>query len=228
MCGRYVIDANQDDIAARFNAEVSDLGFWNWDPNYNITPTTIVPAIAFDAQKQRKLVPMRWGLHPHWRQDPPSGKPLFNARSETASQKASFRTPMRRRRALIPATHWYEWTSEQGGKIPWCIKPDSLDPGSENLFAFAGLWDMWRVEEGITLLSCTILTTQSDGALRDLHHRIPIRLPEPLWDRWLDPQEQADRCLGKALPSDDLIFWEVAQTVNSNRSKGADLIAPSA
>jgi len=221
MCGRYVIDADQDEIAQRFNAEVSDLGLWHWEPNYNITPTTVVPAIAFDGSKTRKLVPMRWGLHPHWRKEPPQGRPLFNARSETAADKPSFRTPWRRRRALIPATHWYEWTGEQGGKVPWCIKPET-----GGVFAFAGLWDQWRVDEGISLLSCTILTMESSGPVQRLHHRMPVRLPEERWDDWLDPDWKPERTLESVLAADDLIFWDVDRAVNSNRSTGSELITP--
>jgi putative SOS response-associated peptidase YedK len=123
MCGRYVLQASQESVAERFGATISEAGLWSWEARYNITPTTVVPAVATDGSGARKLVPMRWGLHPHWRKEPPQGRPLFNARIETAAEKPSFRTPWRRRRALIPATHWYEWTGEQGGKIPWCIKP---------------------------------------------------------------------------------------------------------
>ncbi|GHA93703.1 DUF159 family protein [Algimonas arctica] len=225
MCGRYVIDTNQGQVAARFEAEISDLGLWTWEPNYNITPMTVVPTIALDGTKARKLVPMRWGLHPHWRKDMPQGRPLFNARAETAADKPSFRTPWRRRRALIPASHWYEWTGEQGGKVPWCIKPDA-SPQESGLFAFAGLWDQWRVEDGVSLLSCTILTMDSDGPIKRLHHRMPVRLPETEWAAWLDPDSTAERVLDSALSADDLIFWEVDRAVNSNRAGGSALITP--
>lgn len=229
MCGRYVINANQDTVAARFQAGISDPGLWRWDPHYNITPTTVVPTIALDGTQTRKLVPMRWGLHPHWRKDMPQGRPLFNARAETAADKPSFRTPWRRRRALIPASHWYEWTGEQGGKVPWCIKPELTPenvPKESSLFAFAGLWDHWRASEGISLLSCTILTMQSDGPIKRLHHRMPVRLPESEWDAWLDPDSTPERVIDSALSAEDLIFWEVDRTVNSNRASGAGLITP--
>lgn len=167
---------------------------------------------------------MRWGLHPHWSKlDPMDGKarPLFNARSETAATKPSFRTPWKRRRALIPATHWYEWTGEQGGKVPWCIKPET-----GGLFAFAGLWDLWRVDEGIDLLSCTILTKPAAEPLASLHHRMPIRLPPAHWTGWLDPDVSPEMIDETALAADDLIFWEVDRAVNSGRASGSDLINP--
>ena len=230
MCGRYVLDGSLEQIAARFDADVSEAGPWEWEPRYNICPTQVVPVVAFDGEKRRRVVPMRWGLHPHWSKEAPGeGKygPLFNARSETARTKPSFRTPWKRRRALIPATHWYEWTGEQGGKIPWCIKPE--DPGHPSgIFAFAGLWDRWRVDEGVELLSCTILTTDSEGPLQQLHHRMPVRLPEEYWDDWLDPEANPDMVIETREDADDLIWWEVDRKVGNSRARGAELIAPAA
>lgn len=167
------------------------------------------------------LVPMRWGLHPHWSKGPPQGRPLFNARSETAASKPSFRTPWKRRRALIPMTGWYEWTSEQGGKQPWFIKPES-----GGISAFAGLWDQWRVDEGISLLSCTILTQAAEGPVSRLHHRMPVRLLDDQWDAWLDPDVKAEAVMEHALDDEDLMFWEVDRAVNSNRARGSGLITP--
>ena len=224
MCGRYVLNIDLGEIATDFDAVDSSEGNWAWEPTFNICPTQTVPVVAFDAQKRRKVVPMRWRLHAHWnRQGPKETKsaPLFNARLETASDKASFRTPWKRRRAIIPASHWYEWTGEQGGKIPWCIKPEH-----EPIFAFAGLWDQWRVDEGITLLSCTILTTQSDGPTSDLHHRMPVRLSPDHWDSWLDPDVNPDQTIANRQTGEDLIFWEVDRAVNSNRASGPELITP--
>lgn len=222
MCGRYVIDGTLDQITARFSAIDGSEGLWKWGPKFNICPTDTVPALAFDGQKQRKIVPMRWGLHPHWSQDSPletKFRPLFNARVETAGTKPSFRTPWSRRRALIPVTHWYEWTGEQGGKVPWCITPEA-----GGITAFAGLWDRWRVDEGIDLLSCTVLTMASDGPIERLHHRMPVRLPEAQWDHWLDPDVNPDGVIAAALDADDLIFWEVDRAVNNNRTSGSHLI----
>lgn len=224
MCGRYVLDSDQGELKALFEADLHDEGYWDYETNFNICPTDVVPIVAFNAQKQRKLVPMRWGLHPHWsRQSPADSQfgPLFNARTETAATKPSFRTPWKRRRALVPATHWYEWTKSQGGRIPWCIKPED-----EGLFAFAGLWDQWRVDEGITLLSFTILTCESQGPTTQLHHRMPVRLKPQYWDQWLDPENTPDPVLDKRQDGDDLIFWEVNQAVNSNRASGENLINP--
>jgi len=167
MCGRFTLAGNLDQIAARFEAKTSDEGLWDWEPRYNVAPGAVIPVVAFNGAKTRTIVPMRWGLHPSWRKEPPEGRPLFNARVETAAEKPSFRTPFKRRRALIPTTGWYEWERIEMPdgkelKQPHFIFEDSEDVGSE-IFAFAGLWDRWFVSEGIELLSCTILTYSLDN-----------------------------------------------------------------
>lgn len=226
MCGRYILSANLDEIRRAFGAKSSSMqnplaGEWEWTPHYNISPGMVVPVIAHDARKQRKLVPMRWGLHPHWRKEPPEGRPLFNARVETATEKASFRTPFRRRRALIPTTGWYEWDGVEKPKIPNFIKEDH-----EDVFAFVGLWDKWRVDEGIELLSCTILTTPAKGRIKNLHHRMPVRLPMSAWNDWLDTESNPLKILETQYGGEDLIFYEVDKVVNSGRAVGEDLIKP--
>jgi len=228
MCGRYSLAKNLMEIIAAFGAEPSDVGdgdkpLWDWQPNYNIAPSSVIPVLAFDGQKQRKIVPMRWGLHPHWKKEMPEGRPLFNARSETAAEKASFRTPYRRRRALIPATGWYEWEGVEKPKTPYYIHEEEAE-----VFAFAGLWDKWRVGEGIELLSCTILTTPATDGLKHLHHRMPVRLPRDQWDRWLDWDAQPDFTMSQKLGGNDLDFYEVDRAVSSGRAQGAELITPAA
>lgn len=55
------------------------------------------------------------------------------------------------------------------------------------LFAFAGLWDWWKDREGRVIESCTILTTEANALLRDIHSRMPVILKPDDYARWLDP-----------------------------------------
>lgn len=221
MCGRYSLSGTPQEIAGLFSANVSDEGLWDWFGNYNVSPGMVVPVVAYDGHKNRKLVPMRWGLHPHWRKEPPEGRPLFNARLETAAEKASFRTPFKRRRALIPMDGWYEWEGVERPKTPYYIR----EAGTPT-FAALGLWDKWVVDEGITLLSATIITTSAGPNIKHLHHRMPARLPQENWDDWLDWDIDANRTLDALRSDADLEYWEVSKTVNSGRASGPELIKP--
>jgi len=231
MCGRYVLAAGLEDIASYFGGEVAHEGLWTWEPNWNMAPAIVAPIVALNGLGQRTIIPMRWGLHPHWRKEMPKGRPMFNARVETAFEKASFRTPWKRRRALIPMNGWYEWEGVTSPKSPYFIQPDFIQPeepglSAPPLSALVGLWDQWRVDEGITLLSFTILTTPAIGHIKHLHHRMPVRLPPDQWQNWLDPNIKPERTIAHMLGSDDLKFHEVSRAVSSGRAQGANLILP--
>jgi len=223
MCGRYVLAAGLSEIAEYFNGEIAHEGLWTWEPNWNLAPTVVAPVLALNGLGNRSIVPMRWGLHPHWRNEMPQktekGRPLFNARIETVSEKPSFRTPWKRRRALIPMSGWYEWEGVTSPKTPHYIHPKNTE-----MSAFAGLWDQWRVDEGIALLSFTILTTHAAGPIKHLHHRMPVRLPPNQWQNWLDPTIKPQTTAAHILSSDDLAFHEVSRSVSSGRAQGANLI----
>ncbi|PHR59125.1 MAG: DUF159 family protein [Robiginitomaculum sp.] len=221
MCGRYVLASTLKDIADYFAGLPAHEGLWTWEPNWNLAPTVVAPVLALNGRGERAIVPMRWGLHPHWKKEMPEGRPLFNARIETAHEKASFRTPWIRRRALIPAHGWYEWEGVETTKTPFYIHPKE-----SGLTALAGLWDQYYVDEGITLLSFTILTTSAIGPIKHLHHRMPVRLPQSQWQNWLDPNIKATRVIEHMLGSDDLDFHEVSRAVNSGRAQGHNLIIP--
>ena len=232
MCGRYVLHAPVDEIRNHFEAEARPgnvAGEVVFGPDYNITPAQTVPVVARNGDGERAVVPMRWGLVPGWSKKGPSSRPLFNARSETVASKPSFRSAFRRRRALVPANGFYEWVraeNEDGDneKLPYYIH-DVERP----LFAIAAIWDSWTPpddEDARPLLSCSMLTMEADGAMAELHHRQPVRLPESQWEEWLRPRGNKEQVLEHFLPSDTLEFYRVDQAVNSGRASGAELMEP--
>ena len=68
---------------------------------------------------------------------------MINARAETLAEKPSFKTALVRRRCLIPADGFFEWRREETQKQPMFIR--NADDG---IFAFTGLWDVWKSPEG--------------------------------------------------------------------------------
>ena len=128
MCGRYTLTADAESLQLAFDLETAD----GWEqPRYNIAPSQIVPVIT--DREPRALSFVKWGLVPSWAKDPAIGNRMINARAETAPQKPSFRTAFKRRRCLIPADGYYEWTKRDGGKFPMYIKR-----ADREIFAFAG------------------------------------------------------------------------------------------
>jgi putative SOS response-associated peptidase YedK len=77
------------------------------------------------------------------------------------------------------------------------------------------------------LLSCTIITTDAVGELAEIHDRMPLIVPEPDWDRWLDPDAAADLEF-LATPPDvrGIEMREISTLVNSVRNNGPELLEP--
>lgn len=232
MCGRFVSASPAGTIASAFGATVSDLSL---PPRYNVAPSAAVWAVRElvggpngdeQAESQRRLSVLRWGLVPSWADDVTMGARMINARVETVAEKPSFRRAAARRRCLVPVDGFFEWRREDGKRLPWYFtSPD------ESLLAFAGLWERWNPSghRGEPLETCTILTTAAVGDIASVHHRMPVVLDASVWDRWLDPQ-WTDGCgaaeLVVSLPPPTLVGWRVGTQVNNARNDGVGLIAP--
>ncbi|WP_334683980.1 SOS response-associated peptidase [Arthrobacter sp. CAN_A214] len=157
---------------------------------------------------------------------------MINARSETVTEKPSFRTAAAKRRALVPANGYYEWQKNpDGSKTPHYL--DGQD--EEELLGFAGLYEYWpdptKAEdaEDKWLVTATILTTQAHDALGEIHERTPVIIPKDLQGQWLDPtmtdKDQIQHFL-TAVPEPVLIPRVVGKDVGSVRNDGPQLIQP--
>lgn len=202
-------------------------------PRWNIAPTLPVWALtakaAEDGEVHRRLRLYHWGLVPSWSRSPASGNRAFNARAESLFEKSMFATPLARRRCIVPADAFYEWRREGRAREPWCFR--LVDGG---LMGFAGLWEFWRErgdegDDAPMLRSCTIVTTESTGAVARIHDRCPVVLPREAWDEWLAPGPLPDELLSELLapaPGDLLVGYPVSRRVNDAREEGPELVEP--
>jgi putative SOS response-associated peptidase YedK len=199
MCGRFVMARASSDLVALFDVDVS--GDTLPDPSWNIAPTRPVNLLVDAAPRGadaggppvRRLAAARWGLVPGGSSGP-DGAPVINARSETATEKPLFREAVAARRGLVPATGYYEWTTDPDGvKHPHLVHlPD------DEVMLFAALYEWWRDPRAAPdapsrwLLSTTILTRASSGPLESLHDRMPVFVGADVMDDWLDPETEGD------------------------------------
>jgi putative SOS response-associated peptidase YedK len=218
MCGRFAFYSPAEATAALFGAT----GSLDLAPRYNIAPTQDIAAVRNregDASG-RELVALRWGLVPFWAKDPAIGNRMINARAETVAEKPAFRAAYRRRRCLVLADGFYEWHREGSVKIPWYISLASEEP-----FAFAGLWEHWRSKETEeSLETATLITTQANDFLAQLHHRMPVILEADLAERWLAGDDELIETPSQDCPK--LRAWPVDRRVNNARNEGDELIVP--
>ncbi|MGB8700245.1 MAG: SOS response-associated peptidase, partial [Thermosynechococcaceae cyanobacterium] len=112
MCGRFTLAQAPEAVARAFGLETVPY----FPPRYNIAPSQPVGVIVQGKNtSQPEFRLMGWGLIPAWAKDPAIGAKLINARSETVTEKPSFRAAFKYRRCLIPADGFYEWQKKQRG-----------------------------------------------------------------------------------------------------------------
>lgn len=217
MCGRFVLTADAKTLQMAFDLETTPAPLV---PRYNIAPTQPVAVITNAAPKE--LTYHRWGLVPPWAKDLSIGSQMINARAETAAEKPSFKNALRRRRCLIPASGFYEWPKKGQNPLYIHLKDDPV-------FAFAGLWEIWRSPDGDELHTCTILTTEPNDYIRQFHNRMAIILPRERYADWLYGGElQAAEALSILTPVDEdkMTAYEVSKRVNSPTFDSPENIEP--
>jgi len=222
MCGRFSLTANLTTVAQRFGVPIPTAESAVWIPSYNIPPTKTVVVVGDDGT--RYLTEMRWGLIPSWAKDPSIGNRMINARAETVSTKPAFRAALRKRRCLVVADGFYEWQKEGRGKQPFYIALKSREP-----FGFAGLWETWTSPDGAEIKSCTIITTEANELLRQIHDRMPVILTGEAEAVWLDPtiQEPARLLpLLKPYPAQEMEAYPVSRLVNLPTYDAPECVLP--
>jgi putative SOS response-associated peptidase YedK len=191
---------------------------------YNVAPTDEAMVVV-QREDRRAVTAYRWGLIPHWASDAKVASRMFNARAETLTRSPAFREAFQRRRCLVPVDSFYEWKREGTIRQPYRVVRDDGRP-----LALAGLWAGWRDPATETVRrTFTIVTTTPNDALRDLHDRMPVVIPEGAWDRWLGPMpDDAGELVALLIPNDevDLTIYPVVRDVNDVRRDGPGLIEP--
>jgi len=223
MCGRFRVARKKEILEAAFDVDAA-LDDTDWEPRYNVAPGQAIGVVRQDASRPvRGLAKMRWGLIPSWAKDAAIGYKMINARSETVATKPSFRGPLRSRRCLIPADGFYEWKHEGKEKLPYCFTLTD-----DSVFAFAGLWEQWKSPQGDVVESCTILTTEPNELMKDVHDRMPVILSGDAYDLWLDPgfSNVAElQTLLRPYPAEAMKRYRVSQRVNQIKNDDAECAA---
>lgn len=192
-------------------------------PRYNIAPSQPVLTVVSTESGAREFAWKTWGLVPAWAQDPSVATKLFNARGETVDAKPSFRSAFKRRRCLVVADGFYEWSARNRGH-----RPHWFHSREGGLLAFAGLHERWAVEQGPVIDSCTVITTEANGDLAGVHARMPVLLAKSAWGDWLDPESvlgDLKRLLVPA-PAGTLLARAVSRHVNEPRHDDAHCLDP--
>ena len=263
MCGRYAATSRPEDLVEEFDIEQVMTGEASRSllsapqdpppgaPDYNVAPTKQAPVILTralrptdssygeDAPPVRQLRLLTWGLVPSWAKDVKVGLRMINARAESVLEKSAFAKAAASRRALVPASGWYEWqvsptaTDARGKprKQPFFIHHADGSP-----LAMAALYEFWRDrsvqdndDPGAWLTTYTIITTEAEPGLDRIHDRQPLVLEREDWADWLDPQQtDLDAVRAHLAFSRPGRFdaYPISSAVNSSRNNGPRLLEP--
>ena len=137
---------------------------------------------------------MRWGLVPFWWSKPLKELKLatFNARAETVTEKPFFREPFKHRRCLIPASGYYEWHEREAASSPTTSPAATVIPSPSR-----GCGTNGRTRAaGETIKSATMVITEPNDFVRELHDRMPVILEPDQFEPWLSGQAGRDAQAG--------------------------------
>jgi len=223
-CGRYVLKASAEDIARHYNLATRPPPI---KPNYNVAPGQMLPVVT-SGEDGPRLEVMKWGLVPFWAKDPNIGYKLINARDDTLFEKPMWRNVILRKRALIPASGFYEWKKPPAGSKE-AKQPFYIHPKQTSLFSFAGVWDSWKDAGGMEWKTYSIVTTDPNKEMSGVHNRMPVILHAEDEAAWLDPAKNTRAHIEPLIqPYEDggLDMFKVSTDVNVVRNNDAKLISP--
>jgi putative SOS response-associated peptidase YedK len=189
-------------------------------PRYNIAPGQVVEAVVQHGAEKR-LGPMRWGFTSSSAQE--SKIAPINARAETIATTPLFRDAFRRRRCLIVADGFYEWRKEGARKTPHFIRLRNRRP-----FGLAGIWCFDRTAVGTRVATCAIVTCAANELMAQIHDRMPVIVPAPAHDQWLDANATPAELGALLIPlaADEMEAYAVSSVVNSARNDSPECIYP--
>jgi putative SOS response-associated peptidase YedK len=211
MCSRYSLTSPPEAVRAYFAYRETP----NFPARYNIAPTQAVAVVCLDQEGRRAFRLLRWGLLPSFAKSPKEFPTLINARAEGVSTKPAFRAAFARRRCLIPADGFYEWTGAKGRRRPFLLRPRQ-----GGLIAFAGLWERWRDPAGGEIDTVAIITCAANATVSALHDRMPVVLPAEAFEAWLDcagTESEAALALLQPAPDGVLEAIEIDPKINDSR-----------
>ncbi|KAG9447946.1 hypothetical protein H6P81_014074 [Aristolochia fimbriata] len=227
MCGRARCTLRPDDVprACGFqNSSVTTLQTDRYRPSYNVSPGRYLPVLRRDEGEAGVCVHcMKWGLISSFtkKTEKPDHFRMFNARSESIGEKASFRRLIPKRRCLLAVEGFYEWKKEGSKRQPYYIYFKDQRP-----LVFAALYDSWTNSEGEVLYTFTILTTRCSSALEWLHDRMPIILgSENSSDLWLN-ESSTTKVNDLLVPYEgsDLVWYPVTPDMGKTAFDGPECI----
>jgi putative SOS response-associated peptidase YedK len=224
MCGRFTLTyQRRQRLAEELGVNVEEISDADYKPRFNIAPTDPHWIVRMKYE-DREILPAKWGLVNSWAKDAKRAAKQINARAESIATAAAFHDAFSKRRCVVPADGFFEWTGSGPNRSPiWFHRPDG------KLLLFAGLYESWPVTPESWQRTFTIITTGANTVVSPIHDRMPVILADESVDRWLDPREEDLDSLREILapaPDDLLTRLSVSPRVNSVKNDDPSCLEP--
>ena len=218
MCGRKTLTKDKTEIIKEYLVNTGNAKF-DWTPSFNIAPSQISPILIYNGE--RTILPMQWGLIPHWAKDKKIGYKMINARSESLMVKKNYAPLMKDQRCIIITDGYFEWKSGKSGKIPYFIFRENWD-----FISMAGLWSKWQSDSGEILDTYTLITTEPQQGISHIHNRMPAIIHKEYLNIWLNHEKYSQEKALKLLKPFDgkLLYHPVSNFMNNPRNNSPKCI----
>jgi putative SOS response-associated peptidase YedK len=192
MCGRYGRRSDKQKIAEAFHlkANLDEIDFM---PNDDITPGTMQPVVFSNDEGERDIELMYWGFTFPKRL-------TFNTRSDSILKPGLWKNSFENRRCIVPADRFFEWKRLHKKNNP---KYEITVPGRQP-FALAGIWSMWKNKDGDSLPTVSVITSEPNEVMAEVHDRQPVILEPRDYAEWLSTSDRPPVHLLRILPADEM------------------------
>jgi len=232
MCFTVAIDLVREELEKTFRASFPrDLPF---APAYYFSAFDHPALPVITSEDPGRVVLSQWGLVPRWVKERTQAEKIrnqtINARSETVTEKPSFRHLAGRQHAVLPVTGFYEWHDHNEKKIPYF-----LTLRKEKVFSLAGLYDRWvERETGEVWHTFTLLTVPAGPLLARIHNtrkRKPLILSPAGGRKWLEVSRPFPVLMENVgmIPEEQLGYYPLAPALRkraAERPGDPSLVAP--
>ena len=216
MCGRFVNLNKIDKLNKIF--EINESENVENGISYNIAPSQ--STIIITNSKFFKIEKANWGMK-FFDKRQNQEKNIINSRLETIQNKILFKESFEKRRCVIPANGYYEWSINDNIKIPYFINI----PDKETIY-FAGIWKYLNFKKS-SMKVFSIITKPSNSLLKEIHDRMPVTLSSEESKDYLD-HNNSDYLKNnvKSILEEYFEFFKISKFVNNPINNSSECIKP--
>ena len=216
MCGRFINLNRIDKLNKIF--EINESENVENGISYNIAPSQ--STIIITNSKFFKIEKADWGMK-FFDKRQNQEKNIINSRLETIQNKILFKESFEKRRCVIPANGYYEWSINDNIKIPYFINI----PDKETIY-FAGIWKYLNFKKS-SMKVFSIITKPSNSLLKEIHDRMPVTLSSEESQGYLD-HNNSDYLKNnvKSLLEEYFEFFKISKFVNNPINNSSECIKP--